>query len=113
METVLGNAGGVGPQEFVAPGRTVAADYGYLSIGLPRGGGKVCQKIKQLRIVMKLLAGAVVTQEVIQLGEGVVEISIATPVDDVDVLAGVSMDQAETAFHPGIRPRSDGILHYE
>jgi len=94
METVLGNAGGVGPQEFVAPWRTVAADYGYLSIGLPRGGGKVRQKIKQVRIVMKLLAGAVVTQEVIQLGEGVLEISIATPVDDVDVLAGVSMDQA-------------------
>jgi hypothetical protein len=94
METVLGNAGGVGPQELVAPWRTVAADYGYLSIGLPRGGGKVPQKIKQMRIVMKLLAGAVVTQEVIQLGEGVVEITVAASVDDVDVLAGVSMEQA-------------------
>jgi hypothetical protein len=41
---------------------------------------------------MKLLAGAVVTQ-VIQLGEGVVEVSIAAPVDDVDALAGVSMEQ--------------------
>jgi hypothetical protein len=92
METVLGNAGGVSPREFVAPWRTVAADDGYLSIGLPRGGGKIRQKIKQMRIVMKLLAGAVVTQ-VIQLGEGVVEVSIASPVDDVDALAGVSMEQ--------------------
>lgn len=93
METVLGNAGGVGPQEFVAPWRTVPADDGYLSIGLPRGSVKVRQKIKQTRIVMKLLAGAVVTQKVIQLGEGVVEVNIATPVDYVDALAGVSMEQ--------------------
>jgi hypothetical protein len=92
METVPGNAGGVGSQEFVAPGRTVAADDGYLTIGLPGGGGKVRQKIKQMRIVMKLLAGAVVTQKVIQLGEGIVDVSIATPVDDVDVFAGVSME---------------------
>jgi hypothetical protein len=92
METVPGNAGGVGSQEFVAPGRTVAADNGYLTIGLPGGGGKVRQKIKQMRIVMKLLAGAVVTQKVIQLGEGIVDVSIATPVDDVDVFAGVSME---------------------
>lgn len=92
METVLGNAGGAGPQEFVAPGGTVAADDGYLSIGLPGGGRKVRQKIKQMRIVMKLLAGAVVTQKMIQLGEGIVEVSIAAPVDDVDALAGVSME---------------------
>lgn len=92
METVLGNAGGAGPQELVAPWRTVAADDGYLGIGLPGGGGEVRQKIKQMRIVMKLLAGAVVTQKMIQLGEGIVEVSIATPVDDVDALAGVSME---------------------
>lgn len=94
METVLGNPGGVSPQEFVAPWRTVAADYGYLSIRLPRAVAKVRQKIEQVRIVMKLLAGAVVTQEVIQLGERVVEINIASSVDDVDVLAGMSMEQA-------------------
>lgn len=92
METVLGNASGVGPQELVAPWRTVAADDGYLGIGLPGGGGEVRQQIKQMRIVMKLLAGAVVTQKMIQLGEGIVEVSITTPVDDVDALAGVSME---------------------
>jgi hypothetical protein len=94
METVLGNAGGAGPQEFVAPWRTVTADDGYLGIGLPCGGGKVRQKIKQMRIVMKLLARAVVTQKVIQLGERVVEVGVATAIDYVDALAGVSMEQA-------------------
>jgi len=94
METVLGNARGVGPQEFVAPRRAIPADDGYLSIGFPRGVCKIRQKIEQMRIVMKLLARAVVTQKVIQLGEGVVEINIATPVDYVDALAGVSMEQA-------------------
>jgi hypothetical protein len=94
METVLGNAGGAGPQEFVAPWRTVTADDGYLGIGLPCGGCKVRQKIKQMRIVMKLLARAVVTQKVIQLGERVVEVGVATAIDYVDALAGVSMEQA-------------------
>lgn len=94
METVLGNTGGAGAQEFVAPWRTVAADDGYLGIGPPRGGGKVRQKIKEMRIVMKLLAGAVVTQKVIQLAECVVEVGVATAIDDVDALAGVSMEQA-------------------
>lgn len=92
METVLGNAGGVGPQELVAPWRTVAADDGYLGIGLPGGGGEVRQQIKQMRIVMKLLAGAVVTQKVIQLAKCVVEVSVATAIDYVDALAGVSME---------------------
>jgi hypothetical protein len=94
METVLGNAGGAGPQEFVAPWRTVTADDGYLGIGLPCGGCEVRQKIKQMRIVMKLLARAVVTQKVIQLGERVVEVGVATAIDYVDALAGVSMEQA-------------------
>ena len=94
METVFGNAGGAGAQEFVAPWRTVTADDGYLGIGLPCGGGKVRQKIKKMRIVMKLLARAVVTQKVIQLGECVVEVGVATAIDYVDALAGVSMEQA-------------------
>jgi hypothetical protein len=94
METVLSNAGGAGPQEFVAPRRTVATDDGDLGIGLSCGGGKVRQKIKQMGIVMKLLAGAVVTQKVIKLGECVVKVGIATAIDDVDALTGVSVEQA-------------------
>jgi len=94
METVLRNAGGVGPQEFVAPWRTVAADDGYLGIGLPCSGCKVRQKIKQMGIVMKPLAGAVVTQKVIQPAKCVVEVSVATAIDYVDALAGVSMEKA-------------------
>jgi len=94
METVLRNAGGVGPQEFVAPWRTVAADDGYLGIGLACSGCKVRQKIKQMGIVMKPLAGAVVTQKVIQPAKCVVEVSVATAIDYVDALAGVSMEKA-------------------
>ena len=61
---------------------------------------------------MQLLAGAVVTQKMIQLGDCVVEIVVVPSVDYVDVLTRVSMEQTQTAFHRGIWPPNSGSLGY-
>jgi hypothetical protein len=92
VKTVLGNTRGMSPQEFVAPGRTVAADDRDLGVGLADGGSEVRKEIKEMRIVAKLISSAVVTQKVIEFGNRVLEINVATPVNDVDALARMGVE---------------------
>jgi hypothetical protein len=67
VETLLGDAGSMGPQELVAPRRTISTDDVNFRAGMAGGLGQIRKDIKEPRIEVVNLARAVVTQKPIQL----------------------------------------------
>src|SRR4029077_11877459 len=94
METVLGDSRSVRAQKFVGPRRPVAADDANFSAAAAYGNGQFFQRIVKPRVEMADIARAEITQEKVELGDCVGQVSIATAVDNVDPLAGMRMEQA-------------------
>ncbi len=89
MKAVFGDTGGVGPQKFVAPGGAVTADDVDLAVRMLRHDGEVREQVKQARIEMMDVAGAMIAQEMIQLIQRFRHVSLAAAINEVDVFARV------------------------
>ena len=70
MEAVNGDTVPMRAQEFVAPGRAVAADHIDLKIGIPQCGHQVVEQVEYAGIVFMNVARAVVPQITVQARQG-------------------------------------------
>src|SRR5271163_3204195 len=75
VKAVNGYAVPVSSEEFVAPGRAVAADNVNLKIGISERGHQVVQKVEHARIVLVNLSGAMVPQVIVQARQRILVIT--------------------------------------
>lgn len=83
VQAVASDAGTMGPQEFVAPGRAIAADYVDLGVGFAQYGGEIVQQVENPGIVMADVSGTVVAQVAIEAIKCFGEVMAALAIDDV------------------------------
>ena len=110
VKAILGNSSGASSEEFVAPRRTIAANDLDLRVAMAERSRQVRKDVKEPRIVVLHVAGAMITQEMIQLCFGFRRIFTSATIDDIDVLARVRVIQANamlcvlegTAFSNGV-----------
>ena len=107
---VFGDAGdrGAGAEEVIGPGRAVAADDVDDFVGAAEGGQQGVQKVELADVVVADVLGAMVAQEVVQLGDGAGNVLIADPVDDVDVFARMEVVEFEFVTRGGVGLRGSG-----
>jgi hypothetical protein len=85
-------------EEFIAQGRTVAANYIDLKIGIPERSSQVMQKVEYPRIVLVNLAGAVVSKITIQARQRFCIVAFAIAVDNVQALTGMCMEKMQAVW---------------
>src|SRR5579863_8030025 len=66
MHAMQGDAGRMGPQELVAPRRTIAADDVDFGVRMAGGGDQIGEEIEQAGIEAANVAGPMIAKEVIQ-----------------------------------------------
>ena len=98
VKTLTGHAVSMSAEEFVAPGRTVAADYINLKIGIPQPSSQVMQKVEYPRIVLVNLAGAVVSKITIQTRQGFLIVAFTIAVDNVQALTGMCVEKMQAVW---------------
>ena len=84
-----------GAQELIAPGRAISTDHVDLAAGVVQVNGEIGEQIEETRIEVMDVSGAVVAEKVIELVQGFREVGVAALVDDVEMLTGVSVIEAE------------------
>ena len=94
MKTVLGYSVAVRPQEFVTPGRTVAANNINLPIGTFQPSVEVMEKIENLRIVVTDVPSTVISQKLIESHQGFGNVMIASPINEVNSFPSMCVQQA-------------------
>jgi hypothetical protein len=82
-------------QEFVAPGRTVAANHIDFTSGVAERRGQVVEKVEEVRIEMTHISGTVIAQKVVELAQRFGDVLITAAIDDIQPLARVSVIEAE------------------
>ena len=87
VETVAGNTVSMSAEEFVAPGRAVAANNVNFKVGIPECCSQVVEQIEYPGVVFMNFAGAVVSQVIVQAGQRFLIVTSATTIDDVQALA--------------------------
>src|SRR5208283_1514870 len=95
VEAIAGHAMPMRAEEFVAPGRAVAADDINLEIGIPQRHSQVVQQVEDSGIVLVNFAGAVVSQIAIQACERFRIVAFAVAVDDVQSLPGMCVEKMQ------------------
>jgi len=105
---VLGHAGdcrrgrtAAGAEEVVRPGSAVAADYVDDAAVLAELGHQGVQEIELLGVVVALVLGAVIAEEVVELVHRGGDVSVADAVDDIEALAGVQVVELELVLLAG------------
>src|SRR5271156_163117 len=93
---VLGDSVAVLAEVGVAPRGAVSADNVDHAVRVAKAGHQIMEEVELLDVVILHVAGAVVAQEVIELGNGFGQITVADAVDDVDVLAGMQVVEMQT-----------------
>src|SRR5579864_7297240 len=87
VETVTSHAVSMSTEEFVAPGRAVAADDTNLKIGIPERNSQVVEQVEYPGIVLMNFAGAVVAQITVQARQRFLIVAFAIAVDDIQALS--------------------------
>src|SRR6202020_3289653 len=97
MQAVLRHAGVrvASAQEFVAPGRTVAANHIDFSTGIAERCGQVVEKVEEARIEMADISSTVVAQKMVEVVKRFGDVLITATIDDIQPLARVSVIEAE------------------
>ena len=100
MQAVLRHAGvrAARAQEFVAPGRTVAANYIDFATGIAERRGQVVEKVEEMRIEMMHITGTVIAQKMVELVERFGNVLITATIDNIQPLTGMSVIEAEPVF---------------
>jgi hypothetical protein len=107
MKTVLGHTCmcAASTEELVAPWRTVSTDNIDLAAGIVQGRSQVVEQIEQTRIEMVYLSRAMVAEIVVKFGQRLRDITITTPIDDIESLVGVGVIKAQPVFGRGCAER--------
>jgi hypothetical protein len=96
------------PQEFIAPGRAVPADYADLGVGLTQLGREIVQQVENPGVVVADVAGTVVTQIPIQAIKRFGKIPAALAIDDIQAFPGMQMKELEAILRFGTSGVMDG-----
>lgn len=88
----------MGAQEVITPFRAVTANDIDFGIGTADGSSEIGKNVEDSRIVVLDVASAVIAEEMIELRLGFRKIDIATTIDHINVLAGVSVIEAKVVF---------------
>jgi hypothetical protein len=94
MKAVNRHAVSMSSEEFIAPWRAVTTDNVNFKIGISQRGHQVVQEVEYSRIVLVNLAGAMVTQIMVQARQRVliITLALAIAVDDVQTLSGMGVE---------------------
>ena len=95
VETFAGHAVSVGAEVFIAPGGAIAADYIDFEIRIAEGGSEIVQQVEDSRIISANIAGAVITQIVVEPVQRFLIVSTAIAVDDIEALSGMGMEEVQ------------------
>ena len=100
---VLGDAGvgAAGAEVFIAFRRAVAADDVDHSVGATETGEQVVEQVELAGVVVALVVGAVVAEEVVELVHRGGQVGVADAVDDVEAFAGVQVVELEAVLLAG------------
>jgi len=103
MQTVLGHASvrAARAQEFVALGRTVAANHVDFTPGIAERGSQVVEKVEEMRIEMTHVSGTVIAQKMVEIVEGFGDVLITATIDDIQPLVRVSVIEAKPVLERG------------
>ncbi len=97
MQAVLGDAGRVGTQVFVAFRRPITANDMDFGVRTADGLFRIPQDIENPWIVMMHLSRAVIAEEMIQLRQRGGDICIAMAIHNIQMFAGMSMVKPQVA----------------
>jgi hypothetical protein len=86
------------PEIFVAARRSVSADDVNLGVSAAHGSGSIRQNIKNPRIEVMHLSGAMVAEEVIELRQSFGNICVAVTIDDIQMLPRMSVEEPQMAL---------------
>src|ERR1700729_2907251 len=111
MQAVLRHAGVrvASAQEFVAPGRTVAANHIDFTTGIVERRGQVVDKVEEARIEMADISSTVVAQKMVEVVKRFGDVLITATIDDIQPLARVSVIEAEPILVWGWHRRFCGM----
>jgi hypothetical protein len=100
----------VSPEEFIAPGRAIAANDIDFSAWSADRIGQVPQDVIEPGIILLHVPGAMVSQELVQVRGSFGNIFIAVAKNDVDAFTSVSVVQAQPAILRGTGRSRIGVL---
>jgi hypothetical protein len=83
---------------FVAARRSVSADDVNLGVSAANRSGSIRQNIKNPRIVVMYLSGAVVAEEMVELRQSFGNIGIAMAIHDIQMLPRMSVEEPQMAL---------------
>jgi hypothetical protein len=83
------------PQVIVAPGGAVSADDVDFSVRTTQLDQQIMQQVELLQVIGLYIAGAVVAEKMVQLGDTVGQVLIADAVNHIDMLAGMQVIEAQ------------------
>ena len=87
METVASDTVSMSAEEFVAPRRAIATEDVDLKVRIPECGSQVVEQVEHSRVVLVNCAGPVVAQITVEANVGILIVSFAIAVDDIEVLS--------------------------
>lgn len=109
---MLGDAHTCAAKKFVAPRRAIAANNVDFSAGMANSRRQIAEQIKQARIKINDVTGAVIAEEMIEAIDRVGKIGIALAIDDIDALIRVQMKEQQAMFRQW-KTSSGGHTHRE
>ena len=93
VQTVLRDAMTVRTEPLVAPRSSVATHNVDFCVRTTERRRQVVEQIEDARIVLMHVAGPVIAKKMVQLGKSSGIIAVAVPVNDVEMLASVGMEE--------------------
>lgn len=99
------SVGTAGTQEFVAPGRSVSTDHVDLAAGIVHRTCQVVEQVEQMGIEMTYLAGTMVAEIAIELGQRIRQVIFAAAVNDIEPLIGMGVIKTTPVFDRGFDSR--------
>ena len=95
METVASDTVSMSAEEFVAPRRAIATEDVDLKIRIPECGSQVVEQVEHSRVVLVNCTGPVVAQIAVEANVGILIVSFAIAVDDVEALSRMCVEQPQ------------------
>lgn len=95
VQAVLRHGRGTPPQEFVAPRSAVAANHVDFGSRAANRRCEIGQQIEQSRIEGTLVAGAMVTEEVLKVCSCLRNVSVSDAINNVDTFVGMGVVETQ------------------